>query len=173
MVYTNNLPCGSYRAPGEPQAVFAIESQIDMIATEIGLDPYELRLRNIVQEGDRSGTGQRFRDIRGEETLRRAADSADWGSVKKAGHFGRGMALGQRPQGQAVFVGQVTMDESGRATVFSSVPDTGVGFYTVARQVVAEDLGIPVEDVGVMRIDTNQVPFEIGAGAGTSVGGAH
>jgi xanthine dehydrogenase molybdenum-binding subunit len=65
------------------------------------------------------------------------------------------------------------MDESGRATLFSSVPDTGVGFYTVARQVVAEDLGIPVDDVGVMRIDTNQVPFEIGAGAGTSVGGAH
>lgn len=173
MVYTNNLPCGSYRAPGEPQAVFAIESQIDMIAAEISMDPYELRLRNVVQDGDTSGTGQRFRDLRGEETLRRAADSADWGAVKKTGHFGRGIALGQRPQGQAVFVGRVTIDESGRATVFSSVPDTGVGFYTVARQVVAEDLGIPVEDVGIMRIDTDQVPFEIGAGAGTSVGGAH
>ena len=173
MVYTNNVPCGSYRAPGEPQAVFAIESHIDMIAREMGMDPYELRLRNVVQEGDVSGTGQSFRHLHGEETLRRAADSANWGAVKEGPHFGRGMALGQRPQGQAVFVGRVILDENGQATVFSSVPDTGVGFYTVARQVVAEDLGIPVEDVELVRIDTDQVPFETGAGAGTSVGGAH
>ena len=62
MVYTNNVPCGSYRAPGEPQAVFAVESHTDMIAAEMGIDPYELRLRNVVQEGDVSGTGQRFRN---------------------------------------------------------------------------------------------------------------
>ena len=53
------------------------------------------------------------------------------------------MAFGQRPQGQAVFVGRVILDENGRATVYSSVPDTGLGFHTLARQVVAEDLGIP------------------------------
>ncbi|MCH8226122.1 MAG: xanthine dehydrogenase family protein molybdopterin-binding subunit, partial [Chloroflexi bacterium] len=105
MVYTNNVPCGSYRAPGEPQAVFAVESHTDMIAAEMGLDPYELRLRNVVQEGDVSGTGQRFEHLHGEETLRRAAEAAGWSAPKggthvgPAPHFGRGMALGQRPQG--------------------------------------------------------------------------
>ena len=173
MVYTNNVPCGSYRAPGEPQAVFAVESHTDMIAAEMGLDPYELRLRNVVQEGDVSGTGQRFNHLHGEETLRRAAEAGGWGTPKAGLHVGRGMALGQRPQGQAVFNARVTVEENGGATVHTSVPDTGVGYHTVARQVVAEDLGIPVEDVAIMRLDTGQVDFDTGAGAGTSVGAAH
>lgn len=173
MMYTNNVPCGSYRAPGEPQAVFAVESHTDMIAAEMGLDPYELRLRNVVQDGDISGAGQRFNHLHGEETLRRAAEAGGWGTPKAGPHIGRGMALGQRPQGQAVFNARVGVDENGRATVYTSVPDTGVGFHTVARQVVAEDLGIPVADVAVMRLDTGQVEFDTGAGAGTSVGAAH
>ena len=172
-VYTNNVPCGSYRAPGEPQAVFAVESHTDMIAAEMGIDPYELRLRNVVQEGDISGTGQRFDHLHGEETLRRAAEAGSWRSPKAGLHVGRGIALEQRPQGQAVFNAKVSVDENGRATVFSSVPDTGVGFHTVARQVVAEDLGIPVEDVGLVQIDTSLVDFDTGAGAGTSVGAAN
>ena len=173
MVYTNNVPCGSYRAPGEPQAVFAVESHTDMIAAEMGLDPFELRLRNVVQEGDVSGTGQRFLHLHGEETLRRAAEAGGWSTPKSGPHVGRGMALGQRPQGRAVFNAKVNVAEDGRATVSSSVPDTGVGFHTVARQVVAEDLGLPVEDVSLMRLDTGQVDFDTGAGAGTSVGAAH
>ena len=142
MVYTNNVPCGSYRAPGEPQAVFAVESHTDMIAAEMGIDPYELRLKNIIQEGDISGTGQRFRNLQGEETLRRAAEVGGWGTPKAGRHIGRGIALGQRPQGTAVFNAKVNVDET----------DTGVGFYTVARQVVAEDLGMAVEDVRVARL---------------------
>ncbi|MCZ6492279.1 MAG: molybdopterin-dependent oxidoreductase, partial [Acidobacteria bacterium] len=65
-----------------------------------------------------------------------------WNSPKAGTHVGRGMAFGQRPQGQAVFNVKVSVDENGRATVHTSVPDTGVGFHTVARQMVAEDLGI-------------------------------
>lgn len=173
MVYTNNVPCGSYRAPGEPQAVFAVESHTDMIAAEMGLDPYELRLRNVVQQGDVSGTGQRFSHLHGEETLRKAAEAGGWNAPKHGPHIGRGMALGQRPQGQAVFNAKVNVDETGRATISSSVPDTGVGFYTVARQVVAEDLGLPVEDIRIMQLNTGQVDFDTGAGAGTSVGAAN
>jgi carbon-monoxide dehydrogenase large subunit len=172
MVYTNNMPCGSYRSPGEPQAVFAIESHIDMIAKEMGLDPYEIRLKNVVQEGDTAGTGEKYLHVRGEETLRTAAESANWGGPKTGPNFGRGISFGQRPQGRAVFTGRVSMDEEGRATVSSTTPDTGVGFYTVARQMVSEDLGIPVSDVRVAHVDTDQVVFDTGAGAGTSVGAA-
>ena len=172
MVYTNNMPCGSYRSPGEPQAVFAIESHVDMIAKEMGLDPYEIRLKNVVQEGDTAGTGEKYLHVRGEETLRRAAESANWGGLKAGPNFGRGISFGQRPQGRAVFTGRVSMDEEGQATVSSTVPDTGVGFYTVARQMVSEDLGIPVSDVRVAHVDTDQVVFDTGAGAGTSVGAA-
>jgi CO/xanthine dehydrogenase Mo-binding subunit len=173
MVYTNNVPCGSYRAPGEPQAVFAVESDMDMIAREMGMDPYEFRLRNVVQEGETSGTGQVFRHVRSEETLRAAADTSHWDDAKPGPRFGRGIAIGQRPQGQSVFTARVSMDRDGRATLYSSVPDTGVGFYTVARQVIAEDLGLSAEDVSVSRETTDDFSFDTGAGAGTSVGAAN
>src|SRR5216684_2682955 len=173
MMYTNNIPCGSYRAPGEPQAVFAVESHTDMIARARGIDPYAFRLQNVVQEGEVSGTGQVFRHVRGAETLRRAAEAAGWETPKPGPGFGRGIALGQRPQGRAVSIARVAVDAQGRATLASSVPDTGVVFYCVGRQVVAEDLGLTAGEVGVTRLDTDAVPFDTGAGAGTSVGAAH
>src|SRR2546427_688782 len=163
MMYTNTVPCGSYRAPGEPQAVFAVESHTDMIARAMGRDPYAFRLQNVVQEGDVSGTGQVFRHVRGAETLRRAAEAARWDTPKPGPRFGRGIALGQRPQGRAVSVARVTVDAQGHVTLGSSVPDTGVGFYSVGRQVVAEDLGLTAEAGGMTRLDTDAVPFETGA----------
>ena len=102
-----------------------------------------------------------------------ARPGARWEAPKPGSYWGRGIALGQRPQGRAVSIARVTVDAQGRATLASSVPDTGVGFYSVGRQVVAEDLGLAVEEVGMTRLDTDAVPFETGAGAGTSVGAAH
>ena len=168
MVYTNNVPCGSYRAPGEPQAVFAVESHTDMIAHELGMDPYEFRLRNVVHEGDVSATGQTFRHVRAEETLRKATESAGWGSAKAGRHFGRGISLGQRPAAGATSVARVTVDEHARVTLHTAVPDTGVGTLTVGRQVVAEDLGVPMDQVSINRWDTDAVAFDTGAGAATT-----
>ena len=173
MMYTNNVPCGSYRAPGEPQAVWAVESHTDMIAGEMGLDPYELRLKNVVHEGDLSATGQLFYQVRAEETLRAAAEAADWGSPKGGPNFGRGIALGQRPAAGATSTAKVGIDEYARVTLYSPTPDTGVGPHTVGRQVIAEDLSIPVEDVGVVHLDTDALPFDTGAGAGTSRNWGH
>ena len=168
MTYTNNVPCGSYRAPGEPQAVFAVESHTDMIAREMGLDPYELRLKNVVHEGDVSATGQLFYHMRAEETLRAAAEAAGWGSPKKGPYFGRGIALGQRPAAGSISARKVTLDEDAKATLYSPVPDTGVGSQTLGRQFVAEDLGISPEDVGVVNLATDDMQFDRGAGAATS-----
>ena len=117
MMYTNTIPCGSYRAPGEPQAVFAVESHTDMIARAMGIDPYAFRLKNVVREGEVSGTGQLFRHVRGEETLRRAAEAAGWNTPKPGPGFGRGIALGQRPQGRAVSTARVAVDEHGQQAV--------------------------------------------------------
>ena len=73
-VYTNKTNCGSYRAPSGPQANFAVESQMDIIADALGIDPLELRLRNIVREGDEGPTGQVLTAVGLEECLLRAAD---------------------------------------------------------------------------------------------------
>ena len=171
MMYTNSVPCGSYRAPGQPQVAFAVESHTDMIAQEMGIDPYELRLRNVVRDGQVCATGASYKHLRGEETLRAVAEAADWGSPKSGRYVGRGMSLGQRPQGQSVYSAKVSMDQDARVTFFTLVPETGTGAHTVGRQVVAEDLGVPVEDVMAVQMDTDGGPTDSGAGSGSSVGG--
>ena len=173
MVYTNNVPCGSYRAPGQPQVVFAVESHTDMIAHEMGIDPYALRLRNVLQDGQVCATGGRYKHVRGEATLRAAVEAANWGAPKSGPYVGRGISLGQRPQGQSVYSVTVSMDEHARVTFYTLVPETGTGAHTVGRQVVAEDLGIPVEDVTAVQLDTDGGPTDAGAGSGSSVGGTH
>ncbi len=171
MIYTNNVPCGSYRAPGQPQVAFAVESHTDMIAREMGIDPYELRLKNVVRDGQMCATGAHYNHVRGEETLKAVAEAADWGSPKSGPYVGRGMSLGQRPQGQSVYSAKVTMDENAQVTYHTLVPETGTGIHTVGRQVVAEDLGIPVEDVKAVQMDTDGGPTDSGSGSGSSVGG--
>ncbi len=171
MIYTNNVPCGSYRAPGQPQVAFAVESHTDMIAREMGIDPYELRLKNVVRDGQMCATGAHYNNVRGEETLKAVAEAADWGSAKSGPYVGRGISLGQRPQGQSVYSAKVTMDENAQVTYHTLVPETGTGIHTVGRQVVAEDLGIPVEHVRAVQMDTDGGPTDSGSGSGSSVGG--
>ena len=171
MIYTNNVPCGSYRAPGQPQVAFAVESHTDMIAREMSIDPYELRLKNVVRDGQMCATGAHYNNVRGEETLKAVAEAADWGSPKSGPYVGRGISLGQRPQGQSVYSAKVTMDENAQVTYHTLVPETGTGIHTVGRQVVAEDLGVPVKDVKAVQMDTDGGSTDSGSGSGSSVGG--
>ena len=82
MVYTNNVPKGHMRSPAKPQVVFAVEAHTDLIAREMGIDPYEFRRMNLLREGDASPVGHVWQDIRAEETLRRAADAVGWAGVR-------------------------------------------------------------------------------------------
>src|SRR5213078_2428735 len=94
-VYTNSIPGGSMRAPGDPQSMFAGESHVDMIAEALGIDPIELRRRNAVRDGDRSVTGEIFHRAQAIEVLDRLERETDWHSPLPAGR-GRGIALGVR-----------------------------------------------------------------------------
>jgi CO/xanthine dehydrogenase Mo-binding subunit len=164
MVYTNSVPCGHMRSPAKPQVGFAVESHMDMIAQELGMDPYELRLRNILKPGDTSPIGEAWQDIRAEETLRQAAQAAGWGEPKKSPSFGRGMAIADQTQGSGQSTATVSIEGTGQVTLFMSLWDTGTGASTIMRQVVAEALTVPVEDVGIVIRDTDAVDFESGPG---------
>ena len=164
MVYTNNVPCGHMRAPAKPQVTFAVESHMDMVAREMGLDPYEFRLRNILHDGDVNPVGGSWQDIRAEETLRAGAVAADWSGAKTKPHWGRGMAISDQPSGTGQSAASVCMDGAGRATLRMSLWDTGTGAHTILRQVVAEELTIPVDDVSLEVRDTDAVPFDSGSG---------
>ena len=168
MVYTNNVPCGHMRAPAKPQITFAVESHMDMIAREMGFDPLEFRLRNLMHDGDLSPTGAAWKDIRAEETLRGAAQAAGWDGPRANAsgkvHVGLGIAISDQPPGAGQSAAKVTMDDSAKVVLHMSLWDTGTGAHTILRQVVAEELTIPVEDVSIVAEDTNAVEFESGPG---------
>ena len=174
MVYTNNVPKGHMRSPAKPQVVFAVESHTDLIARELGMDPYQFRQKNLLREGDASPVGHVWQDIRAEETLRRAADAVGWDVTKpakpaKAGLLtGRGLAITDLSQGVGRFAAKVSINASGRPTLHMAFWDTGTGSHTVLRQMVAQELSVPVDEVDIELLDTSEMPFSSGSG-GTRV----
>lgn len=163
MVYTNNIPCGHMRAPAKPQVAFAVESHMDLIAREMGMDPYEFRMLNVLQDGDSNPVGEEWVNIRAGDVLQKAAEAAGWDQPKEA-NVGRGISISDQPPGSGQSSAEVQMDADGRATLLMSLWDTGTGAHTVLRQMVAETLTIPIEDVGVVIRDTDAVGFESGPG---------
>lgn len=162
-VYTNTVPGGFMRAPGEPQAVFAAESQMDLVARELGMDPLEFRRKNLIEEGDENPIGTVYTNVRAIETLE-AAVSASGYETPKAPNVGRGIAMGERPVAGGESHASVTLSPDGAVTVHTSIFEPGTGTYTLLRQIVSEELGIPAEDIQVEVWDTDAVPFDTGVG---------
>ncbi len=163
-VYTNTVPRGHYRAPGAPQTTFAVESHMDMIARELGIDPLEFRLRNVLIDGDESPMGERWQHVRCRETLMAAAEAAAWGSPKPP-NVGRGIGIYERATGAfGTSSATLTIDADSKLTLLTGAADTGTGSYTVLGQVVAEELQAPLSDVIVIQGDTDTAEWEDGAG---------
>jgi CO/xanthine dehydrogenase Mo-binding subunit len=172
MVYTNNVPGGYMRTPGTPQMMFAVESQVDMIARELGIDPLEFRRMNALREGDSAPAGGRLERVRCLEVLDAAASAAGWDQPKRTPATGRGVALFHRkPGGQrAGTLGhlRLVLDDSHSISVTTALPDQGTGIYTVVRQVIAEVLGLQPSAIDVRTADTSEIPVETGIGGSKS-----
>jgi carbon-monoxide dehydrogenase large subunit len=166
--YTNQVPCTQTRTPGSPQIVFAMESQMDIIARELNLDPVELRMRNLLQEEDASPMGERWQHICVRETLERAVEASGWRKSRPGKYCGRGVALYERgtPSGKASAA--ITIETDGKITVLTGVPDVGPGFYTVVQQIVSETLGVQPQKVQVHFEDTDSLPYDPGTGGSKS-----
>ena len=160
-VYTNTIPCGFMRAPGEPQAVFALESHIDEMARRLGLDPLELRRKNLITEGDETASGEHFEHVRVHETLQAAAEAAGYHQPKPP-LVGRGIAIGDRPTGGGQATAAITLKPDGSAILGTPIFDQGTGTYTTLCQVVAEELRIPLERIQVEIWNTDAIPFDSG-----------
>lgn len=166
--YTNQVPCTQTRTPGSPQIVFAMESQMDIIARELRLDPVKFRMRNLLEDGDASPLGQKWQHIRVRETLRKAVKASGWGRSRPAKNCGRGVAMYERgaPGGKASAA--LTLDGDGRITILTGVPDVGPGFYTVIQQIVGETLGVATDRIQVRVEDTDSLPYDPGTGGSKS-----
>jgi len=172
MVYTNKVPCGHMRAPGYPQGVFASESQMDVVAEELGMDPAEFRRINLMRAGEESPAGKRLPHVEPERVLDRALRDSRYHGPK-APRTGRGVAMSQwMPLGGECHV-FVTVDGDGGVTVAAAVMDQGSGVHTVMRQVAAEVLDVEPESVRIETFDTRRVAADQGLGGsrGTRVYG--
>jgi CO/xanthine dehydrogenase Mo-binding subunit len=162
-VYTNTIPGGFMRAPGEPQTLFATESHIDCIARQLGMDPLDFRLKNLIEEGDETPIGTRYQGIRAKETLEAAVAAAGYRTAK-APNVGRGIAIGERPPAGGESHAAVTLNPDGSVIVHTSIFEPGTGTYTILRQIVAEELQLSLHRIEVRVWDTDGVPFDTGVG---------
>ncbi len=169
-VYTNNTPSGIIRAPGAPQAFFAAESHVDMIARGIGMDPAAFRMKNMARNGDITAVGHHAHDLHAVECLETAVKVADYGKPKAKG-VGRGIALGiQNVRGSETHT-FITMSPDGVVNVRNSKPDTGVGTLTVVQMITAEELDVPVSSVRASMMNTDEVTNDSGMGGSTGTKG--
>lgn len=163
VVYTNKQVCGPVRGPGGPQAAFAVESHMDSIAAKLGMDPVEFRLKNVPKPGGSIVGVPKLRDVSLGETIRVAAERIGWGKVRLEKNQGIGIATGSwiessGPGGGAI----VKVNEDGSATVLIGKVDYGTAARFGIPMIVAEELGIPVDDVAVMNVDTDASPWDAG-----------
>src|SRR5690349_5385015 len=165
--YTNQVPCTQTRTPGSPQTTFAMESQIDIIARELGMDPVEFRMKNLLDEGDAAPFGQKLKGIIVKETLKKALEVSGW-AKPKGKNIGRGVAVYERPSGAGRSGAAITVGADGSVTVNLGVPDVGPGIHTVVQQIVGEVLDLPRELVSICVEDTDRSPYDSGTGGSKS-----
>ena len=188
-VHTNNMISGGYRGYGAPQAAFAVESQLDEICEEMGLDPLEIRIRNTHKEGEPHPLlDQTFTTYRLEECIRQGAERIGWSRRTRPnsdpGTLQRGLGMSCVPTWISNCYGQpdlyehsgalVKLNPDGSADIATACMDIGSGQNTVFCQMVAEELGIPFEQVRMSSVDTGNVPFDAPthASRGTNAAGA-
>lgn len=173
VVATNTPPTGAFRGFGAPQAQFAVERHIDHIARKLRLDPLAVRRRSLLRDGDLSATGQRLTDTGGLTVLEAALDAADAPVPPPRTHAGagtphwrrgRGLSLvmhgcGFTGNGEAWLKGAAAVELVGRdVRVLTASTDIGQGVDTIFLQIVAAELGIPVDRVTMAPHDTAFVP---------------
>jgi CO/xanthine dehydrogenase Mo-binding subunit len=164
-VATNRFTFGAYRAPTAAPAAFALESLIDELAGRLGIDPLELRLRNVAVEGDPAPSGRPFPVFGARECLERVGQHPLWARRNDLPEGeGIGVAIGWWPGGYEPAAAACRLDADGKITVITGAADiSGVesGFASIA----AEAFGLSRDDVRVVNADTSTAPY-----AGTSGG---
>ena len=159
-VYTNNQIAGGMRGFGVPQATWAFESHIDAIAEDLGIDAYEIRLKNAVEEGTTAATGEVLHSVGIKETLHKTADVINWQEKRPAGR-GIGIACGQlstNPWFPSSAI--VKLNDDGYIEVLNGATEIGQGTDTILTQITAEITGASLDKIIIMPTDTAITPYD-------------
>ena len=159
-IYTNTVPGGYYRSPGAVATAFAVDCHTDMLAEKLGMDAAEFRLKNFLGEGEADAVGHELRNVRFREVLEGALKAAGWTKPKKRNH-GRGIALSGRHISGGDTGVVLSADADGFSIISPSI-DQGSGTHTILRQLVADQMKVPIEQVRVVVGDTDSAPRDSG-----------
>jgi CO/xanthine dehydrogenase Mo-binding subunit len=160
MIYTNTVPGGHMRGPGEAQTAYALECHLELTARELGLDPVCFREQNVTRGPRAAGAAA----ARAREVLLAAADAIDWHAPRPP-DIGRGLALLEYRTIPGVYSANMAVERDGRVVIYTPIVENGVGSHTAFRDLVAARFGVPVEQVEL-------VPTTHGIGHDRGVGGA-
>jgi 4-hydroxybenzoyl-CoA reductase subunit alpha len=173
-VFTNKPPCGPKRGHGTPQPRFGQEIQLDKIAERIGMDPAELRLKNLVKANSLTANWLKVGSIGLEQCIREVVARSDWKKRFRKMGFGKGLGIAcgsylcgaglpiywnKMPQSGV----QILMDRSGQVTVFCGATEIGQGSDDVLAAIVAEVLGIDPFEIRCVTGDTGITPVDLGS----------
>ena len=187
-VYTNRCPAGAFRGYGAIQGNYGLETAMSELAAELGVDPIELRRRNMIREGETSpifaimgegteGVPQSIRSCKLEECVRRGKEMIGWDEkyprreVAPGRVRGVGMALAMQGSGiPSIDMASacLKLNDQGSFNLLIGATDLGTGSDTVLAQIAAEELGVPVADILVYSSDTDRTPFDTGAYASST-----
>ncbi len=163
-VMTNKPGVGAYRAPGAPQASFAIESAVDELVEKLGLDPLDVRIQNAIEEGDKWPDGSPLPTIGLKECLERLRDHPVWQNRHNVGpNEGVGVGVGGWPGGRGPAAAACRMDPGGKLTITTGVADL-TGQSTTFAMIAAEAFGIDASEVNIVFGDTESAPHSPGSG---------
>ena len=160
-VVVNKPKSHAYRAPGAPQGAYAVDSLVDEICCEMGIDVLDFRSANAAEEGDLRANGTRFHRVGSHEVIAAARASAHWNSAVEAPHGkrrGRGVASGFWPNGGGMSTAVALLNSDGTVMLREGSVDIGGTRTSIAMQ-AAETLGIPVEDIDPFVPDTDGIAF--------------
>jgi 4-hydroxybenzoyl-CoA reductase alpha subunit len=176
-VYTNKPVGGAMRGHGIPQVRFAVEAQLDIIAEKIGIDPLDLRLKNAFQAGEPHPAKLLVQSCGFSDTLVKAAEAIGWKERRGKLPYGKGVGLAGAsfPSGVSnmshISSGAIVkIERDGAITLLTGAADIGQGAETVISQIVAEELGVPLEDIRITAADTEITPLDPGTfGSGVTL----
>ncbi|MEZ4552774.1 MAG: xanthine dehydrogenase family protein molybdopterin-binding subunit [Dehalococcoidia bacterium] len=157
-VVVNRPKVAAYRGPGAPQAEFAVESVVDEIAEELGMDPIDLRMKNAAVEGTRRADGVVFGRIGNVEVLQAIKDSPHYRSELEGENRGRGVAIGFWFNVGFESAAYASVNTDGTVALTTGSPDIG-GTRAAHAMQLAEALGIPYEDVKPHVVDTDSIGY--------------
>lgn len=174
-VMTNTAPAGPFRGFGGTQATWASESQIDMIARRLGIDPYNMRVKNLLALGEPFMPGESCIDSDLKEGLDVVCAAIDYRAGKRppsgAIRYGKGIAIGFKDGGgvNKPALARIKVSTAGDVLLLCGTTEIGQGAKTALSQIAAELLGVPLERVSYAALHTDYVPFDQGTNASSGI----